>query len=153
MLVQCQAITWTNIDQYPWCHMASLGHNELNFSMRLMDTSHRSPERVRYEVFIMDLQSDLWFTFLDYMYAILCHIWPQSNQSNPVLLKERVRIPRTRRAGGAAMLWGALPLDVRRGRLLLTVLHRWSPRHSWLYQDSIVSYNHHHSVWKLFYRH
>ena len=32
-------------------------------------------------------------------------------QSNPVLLKERVRIPRTRRAGGAAMLWGRLPLD------------------------------------------
>ena len=26
------------------------------------------------------------------------------NQSNPVLLKERVRIPSTRRAGGAAML-------------------------------------------------
>ena len=35
----------------------------------------------------------------------------QSNQSNPVLLKERVHIPRTRCAGGAAMLWGALPLD------------------------------------------
>ena len=35
----------------------------------------------------------------------------QSIQSNPVLLKKRVRIPRTRRAGGAAMLWGALPLD------------------------------------------
>ena len=33
------------------------------------------------------------------------------NQSNPVLLKERVRIPRTCRAGGAAMLWGALPLE------------------------------------------
>ena len=33
------------------------------------------------------------------------------NQSNPVLLKERVRIPRTRHAGGAAMLWGRLPLD------------------------------------------
>ena len=33
------------------------------------------------------------------------------NQSNPVLLKERVHIPRTRRAGGAAMLWGRLPLD------------------------------------------
>ena len=33
------------------------------------------------------------------------------NQSNPVLLKERVRIPRTRRAGGAAMLWGRLPWD------------------------------------------
>ena len=33
------------------------------------------------------------------------------NQSNPVLLKERVRIPRTRRVGGAAMLWGAFPLD------------------------------------------
>ena len=33
------------------------------------------------------------------------------NQSNPVLLKERVRIPRTLRAGGAAMLWGRLPLD------------------------------------------
>ena len=33
------------------------------------------------------------------------------SQSNPVLLKERVRIPRTRRVGGAAMLWGALPLD------------------------------------------
>ena len=33
------------------------------------------------------------------------------NQSNPVLLKERVRIPRTRRAGGSAMLWGRLPLD------------------------------------------
>ena len=33
------------------------------------------------------------------------------NQSNPVLLKERVRIPRTRRARGAAMLWGRLPLD------------------------------------------
>ena len=33
------------------------------------------------------------------------------NQSNPVLLKERVRIPRTRRAGGAAKLWGRLLLD------------------------------------------
>ena len=33
------------------------------------------------------------------------------NQSNPVLLKERVRIPRTCRAGGAAMLWRRLPLD------------------------------------------
>ena len=33
------------------------------------------------------------------------------NQSNPVLLKERVRIPRTRRVGGAAMFWGALTLD------------------------------------------
>ena len=33
------------------------------------------------------------------------------NQSNPVLLKEQVHIPRTRRAVGAAMLWGALPLD------------------------------------------
>ena len=33
------------------------------------------------------------------------------NQSNPVLLKERVRIPRTRRARGAAMLWRRLPLD------------------------------------------
>ena len=33
------------------------------------------------------------------------------NQSNPVLLKERVRIPRTRRVGVTAMLWGALPLD------------------------------------------
>ena len=33
------------------------------------------------------------------------------NQSNPVLLKERVHIPLTRLAGGAAMLWGALPLD------------------------------------------
>ena len=43
------------------------------------------------------------------------------NQSNPVLLKERVRIPRTRRAGGAAMLWGRLPLDgVGSWRLFLT---------------------------------
>ena len=43
------------------------------------------------------------------------------NQSNPLLLKERVRIPRTRRAGGAAMLWGALPLDgVGSCRLFLT---------------------------------
>ena len=33
------------------------------------------------------------------------------NQSNPVLLKEQVRIPRTCHAGGAAMLWGAFPLD------------------------------------------
>ena len=33
------------------------------------------------------------------------------NQSNPVLLKEQVRIPRTHRAGGTAMLWGRLPLD------------------------------------------
>ena len=33
------------------------------------------------------------------------------NQSNPVLLKGRVRIPRKCRARGAAMLWGALPLD------------------------------------------
>ena len=33
------------------------------------------------------------------------------NQSNPVLLKERVHIPWTRRDGGTAMLWGALPLD------------------------------------------
>ena len=35
----------------------------------------------------------------------------QSIKSNPVLLKEWVRMPRTRRVGGAAMLWGALPLD------------------------------------------
>ena len=41
-----------------------------------------------------------------------CELINQSiNQSNPVLLKERVRIPRTRRAGGSAMLWGRLPLD------------------------------------------
>ena len=50
------------------------------------------------------------------------------NQSNPVLLKEGVRIPRTRHAGGAAMLWGALPLDG--ARLQSTVHQRWSPRHS-----------------------
>ena len=52
--------------------------------------------------------------------------WPLTfcqsiNQSNPVLIdwlidrrskvQERVRIPRTRRAGGAAMLWGRLSLD------------------------------------------
>ena len=49
------------------------------------------------------------------------------NQSNPDSLKERVRIPRTCRDGGEAMLWSA---PVRRGRLLSTVLHRWSPRHS-----------------------
>ena len=28
--VGCQAITWTNVDQDDWCHMASPGHNELN---------------------------------------------------------------------------------------------------------------------------
>ena len=33
------------------------------------------------------------------------------HQSNPVLLKGRVHIPRTRSARGAAMLWGALLLD------------------------------------------
>ena len=33
------------------------------------------------------------------------------NQSNPVLLKERVRIFRTRHAGSTAMLLGVLPLD------------------------------------------
>ena len=37
--------------------------------------------------------------------------WSINHESNPVLLKERVRIPRTPHAGGAAMLWGALPLD------------------------------------------
>ena len=43
------------------------------------------------------------------------HIYPTSiNQSNPVLLKERVRIPSTRRAGGTALLWGAL-LCLRHG--------------------------------------
>ena len=41
----------------------------------------------------------------------LCTGCQSMNQSNPVLLKERVRIPRTRHAGGAAMLWGSLPLD------------------------------------------
>ena len=25
-----QAITWTNVDKDLWCHMMSLGHNELN---------------------------------------------------------------------------------------------------------------------------
>ena len=50
------------------------------------------------------------------------------NQSNPVLLKEGVRIPRTRHAGGAAMLWGALPLDGV--RLQSTVHPRRSLRHS-----------------------
>ena len=38
-------------------------------------------------------------------------LYQSINQSNPVLLKERVRIPRTRRARGAAMLWRRLPLD------------------------------------------
>ena len=33
------------------------------------------------------------------------------NQSNPVLLKERVRIPRMCSAGGTAMLWGTLLFD------------------------------------------
>ena len=27
--VKQQAITWTDVDQDPWCHMASLCHNEL----------------------------------------------------------------------------------------------------------------------------
>ena len=70
-----------------------------------------------------------WRLFLDtsfvfawillYLYLYLCCIslcdlfteLQSINQSNPVLLKERVSIPRTRRAGGAAILWGALPLD------------------------------------------
>ena len=56
---------------------------------------------------IMTTTSNVWY---------VCHIseynFNQSiNQSNPVLLKERVRIPRTRHAGGAAMLWGKLLLD------------------------------------------
>ena len=43
------------------------------------------------------------------------------NQSNPVLLKERVHIPRKCCAGGAAMLWGALSFDrVGSCRLLFT---------------------------------
>ena len=29
--VRQQAITWTNVDQVLWCHMPSLGHNELRF--------------------------------------------------------------------------------------------------------------------------
>ena len=51
----------------------------------------------------------LWFlkTVMVQAFEILQSI----NQSNPVLLNERVRIPRTRCAGGAAMLWGALPFD------------------------------------------
>ena len=28
--VRHQAITWANVDQDPWRHVASLGHNELN---------------------------------------------------------------------------------------------------------------------------
>ena len=38
-------------------------------------------------------------------------LWKLINQSNPVLIKERVRIPRTRHAEGAVMLWGALLLE------------------------------------------
>ena len=49
------------------------------------------------------------------------------NQSNPVLLKERVRIPE-RAVPEAQPCSEKAP--VRRGRLLLTVLHRWSPRQS-----------------------
>ena len=44
-------------------------------------------------------------------YLLSCSINQSINQSNPLLLKERVRIPRTRRAGGAAMLWGAPSFD------------------------------------------
>ena len=53
----------------------------------------------------------IWRSILSEV-CISMHYFLQSiNQSNPVLLKERVRIPRTRRAGGAAMLWRRLPLD------------------------------------------
>ena len=59
----------------------------------------------------------LFTQVLFYLYLVfhfMCYLIEANqsiNQSNPVLLKERVRIPRTRRARGAAMLWGALPLD------------------------------------------
>ena len=46
-----------------------------------------------------------------YNWQLVVITYQSINQSNPVLLKERVRIPRTRRAGGAAMLWRRLPLD------------------------------------------
>ena len=58
-----------------------------------------------------------WISLYLYLYLCcisLCDLFTELqsiNQSNPDLLKERVRIPRTRRAGGTAMLWGALPLD------------------------------------------
>ena len=52
-----------------------------------------------------------WISKLSGSFEINWVINQSINQSNPVLLKERVRIPRTRRAGGAAMLWRRLPLD------------------------------------------
>ena len=51
---------------------------------------------------------DLWPLTLTFCMDVT---FQSINQSNPVLLKERVRIPRMRCAGGAAMLWRRLPLD------------------------------------------
>ena len=64
------------------------------------------PERLRSE----GTPRGLMITSVAYRYRKSISI-QSINQSNPVLLKERVRIPRTRRAGGAAMLWRRLPLD------------------------------------------
>ena len=66
--------------------------------------------------------SYIWWTTLVPEKPFRCWVCEKSiNQSNPVLLKERVRIPRTRRAGGAALLWRRLPLDgVGSSRLFFT---------------------------------
>ena len=34
--VRQQAITWTNVDVDPWCHIASIGNNELNLCILYM---------------------------------------------------------------------------------------------------------------------
>ena len=57
------------------------------------------------------MRGDCWGTWL-IMLGCMDLGWPRvCRRSASVLLKERVRIPRTRRAGGAAMLWRRLPLD------------------------------------------
>ena len=56
-------------------------------------------------------QARWWFAPIESHIYVHVKTNQSINQSNPVLLKKRVRIPRTRRAGGAAMLWGRLPLD------------------------------------------
>ena len=36
------AITWTNIDPDLWCHMASVGHNELNVTEHELKVFHKA---------------------------------------------------------------------------------------------------------------
>ena len=98
----------------PLCNVNRPSHSEIqlfqNLTMKIHGQGHVCGQSSRSHLTFKIQRSRLWSSS-NPLVTFEAWINQSINQSNPVLLKERVRIPRTRRAGGAAMLWRRLPLD------------------------------------------